>query len=67
MRLWEAAVLVTPDPTIASYADRILFLQDGFIYSEYENQAGKENVDEILLKFRESQKSAQMERRFENA
>ena len=63
----QSTILVTHDPTIASYADRILFLQDGFIYGEYENQAGKENVDEILLKFRESQKSAQMERRFENA
>ncbi len=58
----QSTILVTHDPTIASYADRILFLQDGLIYGEYENKGGKGSVDEILEKFRESQKSAQTEK-----
>ncbi|MDE6566982.1 MAG: ABC transporter ATP-binding protein [Lachnospiraceae bacterium] len=62
----QSIILVTHDPTIASYADRILFLQDGRIYGEYEKQAGKGNVDEILAKFRESQKVADMEKGQEN-
>lgn len=55
----QSIILVTHDPTIASYADRILFLQDGRIYGEYEKQDSKGNVDEILTGFRESQKAAE--------
>lgn len=58
----QSIILVTHDPTIASYADRILFLQDGRIYGEYEKQAGKGNVDEILAKFRESQKASDVQK-----
>lgn len=54
----QSTILVTHDPTIASYADRILFLQDGRISGQYEKQAGRGNVDEILVKFRESQKAS---------
>lgn len=54
----QSIILVTHDPVIAAYADRILFLQDGLIYGEYENKAGTGDVDEILVKFRESQKNS---------
>lgn len=53
----QSTILVTHDPTIASYADRILFLQDGRIYGEYENQGKKDTIDEILVEFRDSQRS----------
>lgn len=62
----QSIILVTHDPTIASYADRILFLQDGLIYGEYEKQAGMGNVDEILAKFRESQKASDAQKGQEN-
>lgn len=58
----QSTILVTHDPAIASYADRILFLQDGLIHGEYQNQAGKGNVDEVLARFRESQKKSRKER-----
>ncbi len=54
----QSTILVTHDPTIASYADRILFLQDGRFYGEYEKKGKNGNVDEILVKFRESLKIA---------
>ena len=57
----QSIILVTHDPVIAGYADRILFLQDGLIYGEYKNKAGAGNVDEILAKFRESQKNSRGE------
>lgn len=58
----QSTILVTHDPAIASYADRILFLQDGLIHGEYQNQAGKGNVDEVLARFMESQKKSRKER-----
>lgn len=58
----QSTILVTHDPAIASYADRILFLQDGLIHGEYQNPAGKGNVDEVLAHFRESQKNSRKER-----
>ena len=60
----QSTILVTHDPTIASYADRVLFLQDGRIYGEYE-QDGRDahgDVDEILAKFRESQRMAESQK-----
>lgn len=54
----QSTILVTHDPTIANYADRILFLQDGRIFGEYENHGKKDSMDEILAAFRESQKLA---------
>lgn len=62
----QSTILVTHDPTIASYADRVLFLQDGRIYGEYERSGDKGNVDEILAKFRESQKAAETKKGQEN-
>ena len=62
----QSTILVTHDPTIASYADRVLFLQDGRFYGEYEKKSGTGNVDEILVKFRESQKKAEAVKGKEN-
>lgn len=58
----QSIILVTHDPAIASYADRILFLQDGLIYGEYANQSEKYNVDEVLARFRKAQKNSHEER-----
>ncbi len=58
----QSIVVVTHDPVIASYADRILFLQDGRIHGEYYNNGGKESVDEILAYFRESQKLSEIKK-----
>ncbi len=54
----QSTIIVTHDPVIAGYADRILFLQDGMVYGEHKNQAGEQNIDMVLLKFRESQKNS---------
>lgn len=53
----QSTILVTHDPMVAAYADRILFLQNGLLCGEYEKRQGKDhNVDYILASFRESQK-----------
>lgn len=62
----QSTILVTHDPTIASYADRVLFLQDGRIYGEYEKQGDRGDIDEILVKFRESIKIAETKKGQEN-
>lgn len=62
----QSTILVTHDPTIASYADRVLFLQDGRIYGEYEKQGDRGDIDEILVKFRESIKTAETKKGQEN-
>lgn len=62
----QSTILVTHDPAIASYADRILFLQDGRIYGEYGKQGGKMDIDGILAGFRESQKAARIKKGQEN-
>lgn len=54
----QSTILVTHDPVIAGYADRVLFLEDGRIYGEYVNAGVEGCVDEILMKFRQSQKAA---------
>lgn len=54
----QSTILVTHDPVIAGYADRVLFLEDGRIYGEYVNTGVEGCVDEILMKFRQSQKAA---------
>ena len=46
---WGRAVLmVTHDPRIAAYADRIVFLKDGKIVSETHLDAKKEGNQEIV-------------------
>lgn len=62
----QSTILVTHNPTIASYADRVLFLQDGRIYGEYERQGERGDIDTILAKFRESINTAGKEKGQEN-
>ena len=62
----QSTILVTHDPVIAGYADRVLFLQDGRIHGECICSGAGGDVDEILMRFRESQKTADIKREQEN-
>ncbi len=52
----QSIVVVTHDPKIAAYADRIIFLQDGLIAGEYQNAGESRDVNEIAKQFQESRK-----------
>lgn len=52
----QSSIIVTHDPMIASFADRILFLHDGRFLGEYENKKGEDNIEQILGIFRQIQK-----------
>jgi len=52
-KLNQSIIIVTHDPMVASYADRVLFFYDGQIVDEYENKENnKDNIDIILEKFK---------------
>lgn len=51
-KLNQSIVIVTHDPKVASYADRVIFLHDGRIVDEYEKTENKGNIDEILNKIK---------------
>ncbi|MDU5723749.1 MAG: ABC transporter ATP-binding protein [Clostridium butyricum] len=45
----QSTIIVTHDPMVASYADRVLFFNDGQIVEEYTNkESNDENIDVIL-------------------
>lgn len=48
----QSTIVVTHDPEVASYADRVLFFHDGLLKEEYKTEDTKSNVDEILKIFR---------------
>lgn len=48
----QSIILVTHDPSVATYADRVLFFHDGKIVDEYTCQKVGEDLDEILRKFK---------------
>jgi len=49
----QSIIIVTHDPMVASYADRVLFFNDGQIVDEYCNKGiSRENMDIILEKFK---------------
>lgn len=51
----QTTIIVTHDPVVAAYADRVIFFKDGEIQGEYEkaDKADNEsNLDNILYKFR---------------
>lgn len=52
-KIQQSIIIVTHDPVVASYADRILFFHDGRQRLEHRNQEGKDNFSEILAIFRE--------------
>lgn len=52
-QIQQSIIIVTHDPVIASYADRILFFHDGKKQVEYCNEEGKDNFSKILEIFKE--------------
>lgn len=51
-RLNQSIIIVTHDPQVATYADRVIFLHDGSIVNEYIKDAEKGDVSAILDIFR---------------
>jgi ABC-type lipoprotein export system ATPase subunit len=51
-RLNQSIIIVTHDPKVATYADRVIFLHDGNIVDEYMKDAEKGDVSIILDKFK---------------
>lgn len=49
--LGQSTIIVTHDPMVASYANRVIFFHDGKIQSEYRIEDGKDNISEILSIF----------------
>jgi putative ABC transport system ATP-binding protein len=50
--LGQSTIIVTHDPMVASYADRVIFFHDGRLRDEHINKSKEEDVDEILYIFR---------------
>lgn len=50
----QSIVIVTHDPMVASYGDRILFFKDGKIVETYENNKEIKNIDNIVSVFQKS-------------
>ena len=48
----QSFIIVTHDPIIATYADRVIFLHDGEVKSEYKNRDDSDNFTNILDIFR---------------
>ncbi|WP_244895354.1 ABC transporter ATP-binding protein [Evansella clarkii] len=48
----QSIIMVTHDPYVATYADRVFFFHDGQIVDTYEETTGSKSMDEILMKFR---------------
>lgn len=51
-RLNQSIIIVTHDPQVATYADRVIFLHDGNIVNEYIKETEKGDVSVILDIFR---------------
>lgn len=50
--LKQSTIIVTHDPMVASYADRVLFFHDGILKNEYQTHNNDTDIDEILNLFR---------------
>lgn len=48
----QTVLLVTHDPYVATYANRVLFFHDGAIVDSYQNNKTPEDLDCILTKFK---------------
>lgn len=48
----QSIIIVTHDPSVATYADRVLFFHDGKIVDEYSCYQNSDDIDEILRKFK---------------
>lgn len=53
MELEQSIIMVTHDPAVASYGDRVLFLKDGEKHEEYKISSREEAYDYIVNKFKE--------------
>ena len=50
----QTILLVTHDPYVATFANRVLFFHDGTIVESYQNMKAAEDLDNILVKFKSS-------------
>lgn len=48
----QTTIIVTHDPVVATYADRVIFFNDGEIKGEYVNCHNEKDLDKILEQFR---------------
>ncbi|WOV87676.1 ABC transporter ATP-binding protein [Sporosarcina oncorhynchi] len=48
----QTILLVTHDPYVATFADRVLFFHDGMIVDSYQNNKTTDDLDAILSKFK---------------
>lgn len=48
----QTTIIVTHDPVVATYADRVIFFNDGEIKGEYVNCYNEKDLDNILEQFR---------------
>lgn len=55
-QIQQTMIIVTHDPIVATYADRVLFFHDGKKKMEYKNEEDKDNFSEILNVFRQISK-----------
>lgn len=53
-RLDVSIIMVTHDPMVATYADRVLFFHDGQIIDQYNCSKDQNDMDVILQKFKKS-------------
>lgn len=53
IELKQSIIMVTHDPMVASYGDRVIFLKDGEKYDEYKIGTREEAYEYILDKFKE--------------
>lgn len=52
----QTTIIVTHDPVVATYADRVIFFNDGEIKGEYVNCHNENDLDKILEQFRDLMK-----------
>ncbi|WP_420818538.1 ABC transporter ATP-binding protein [Paenibacillus paeoniae] len=50
----QTILLVTHDPYVATFANRVLFFHDGTIVDSYQNRRAPDDLDNILEKFKSS-------------
>jgi putative ABC transport system ATP-binding protein len=48
----QTILLVTHDPYVATFANRVLFFHDGTIVDSYQNEKTEDDLDSILAKFK---------------
>lgn len=48
----QTTIIVTHDPNVATYADRVLFFHDGLIVDHYQNTHSSSDFESIMSKFK---------------